>query len=89
MRTFGNIFRSNRSPGIYAKTPGRSLSAFVLALAVSGCTTGAVYEGARNAQRNQCLRLPETERQACLERIQDDYDTYKRKRDTTTTEPSP
>jgi hypothetical protein len=48
-----------------------------------------VYEGARNAQRHQCLKLPETERQACLERIQDDYDTYKRKRDTTTTEPRP
>jgi hypothetical protein len=65
------------------------LSAFFLSLVVSGCTTGAVYESARSAQRNQCLKLPESERQACLERIQDDYDTYKRKRNTTTTEPRP
>lgn len=65
------------------------LSAIFLTLVVSGCTTGAAYEGARNAQRNQCLKLPESERQACLERIQDDYDTYKRKRETTTTEPRP
>jgi hypothetical protein len=58
-----------------------SLAVLVLTLGMSGCTTGAVYEGARNMQRNQCLSLPESERQACLERIQDDYETYKRKRE--------
>lgn len=48
-----------------------------------------MYEGARNAQRNHCLKLPETERQACLERIQDDYPTYKRRRDAASGAPGP
>lgn len=76
-----NAWRSDRRPTEHARIAARSLPGIVLALAVSGCTTGAMYEGARNAQRNQCLKLPESERQACLERIQDDYPTYKRQRD--------
>jgi hypothetical protein len=62
-------------------------SAILVTLFVSGCTTDMAYEGARNAQRNQCLKLPESERQACLERIQDDYQTYTRRRDSPTHEP--
>jgi hypothetical protein len=42
---------------------------------------------ARGAQRVHCNKLPETEKNACLDRIQDDYGTYQRKRAEAKSEP--
>lgn len=87
--SLASALRSDRRPAAHAEIPAGSLLAIVLVLAVSGCTTGAMYEGARNTQRNHCLKLPESERQACLDRIQDDYPTYKRQRDAAGAAPAP
>jgi hypothetical protein len=56
-----------------------TLSITVLVLA-AGCTTRAAYEAVRANERNHCVELPDTERDRCLERTRDDYDTYERKK---------
>jgi hypothetical protein len=68
-------------------TRGLSYAAIVLTLLASGCTAGTTYEMARGAQRVHCNKLPETEKNACLDRIQDDYGTYQRKRAEAKSEP--
>ncbi|MGE3598365.1 MAG: hypothetical protein AB7N70_22710 [Dehalococcoidia bacterium] len=49
--------------------------------ALAACTARQGYEGVRAGERNRCWSLPETERERCLRRTEDDYDTYRRKRD--------
>jgi len=60
----------------------------ILALCVcSACTTRGAYEGVRQGQRNHCNELPETQRQQCLAKVQDDYDTYSRDREAVSRNP--
>lgn len=49
-------------------------------LAISGCTARAAYETVRVGERNHCNELPDTERERCLARTQDDFDAYQRKK---------
>jgi len=50
-------------------------------LVCCACTTGGMYEGIRQGQRNHCNELPATERERCLAKTQDDFATYNKKRD--------
>ena len=61
------------------------LAMAVLLASTSACTQSmyeSVYEGARQSVRRDCLKLPEPERDDCLEDIKDDYRAYQRKRET-------
>ena len=53
----------------------------IAVIGLSGCTTQSGYETVRGLQREHCLHLPDTEQERCLNAIQDDYETYRRKRD--------
>lgn len=45
------------------------------------CTWRGSYESIRQSARNECQReLSDAERKACLERMQDSFDEYMRKR---------
>jgi hypothetical protein len=71
------------SQGCFAvRKAHRACVAIALCLvSVSACTTRGTYEAIRQNERNECYRKPsDSERAACLERTQDDYDTYQRKR---------
>lgn len=48
--------------------------------AFPGCSTANWYEGVRQAELNRCQSLPESQRQACLDRAQDSWQDYERKR---------
>jgi hypothetical protein len=65
----------------------KSISAAVVVLCslfTVACTTKEAYEGIRGNRRLECNRLPNgSERDECLQRASEDYDTYKRKRDET------
>lgn len=60
-------------------------SCFVLCvclLSVEACTTRGAYEAIRQNDRNECYRKPsDADRAGCLERTQDTFDEYNRKRD--------
>ena len=53
---------------------------FLTLVACSACTTRGVYEGIRAGERNRCNEMKDTERERCLAKVQDDFDTYNRKR---------
>ncbi len=48
---------------------------------LAGCTTRGVYEGVRRGERMRCQEVADSERAKCLQRQEDDYDTYRRKRE--------
>lgn len=48
--------------------------------ASAGCSTANWYEGVRQSELNRCQSLPESQRQACLDRAQDSWQDYERKR---------
>lgn len=54
----------------------------VLGLAsLAACTTRGAYESIRQSERDECnQKLSDSERKDCLERTQDSYDEYQRKR---------
>jgi len=58
----------------------RILALLILITAVSGCTTREAYEFVRGNVRSDCKRLPDTERDRCLARTADDFDTFQRQR---------
>lgn len=54
---------------------------------LSACSTRGSYEAIRTGQRNYCNGLPDTERERCLARTQDDFDTFNRKREEVLSQP--
>jgi len=51
-------------------------------LLATACTKRAAYDTLRGNERLECNRLPGgSERDECLQRTTEDYDSYKRKRD--------
>ncbi|HKQ29768.1 MAG TPA: hypothetical protein VJS66_00640 [Burkholderiales bacterium] len=51
-------------------------------LLTTACTNRTVYDTLRGNERLECNRLPNgSERDECLQRTTEDYDSYKRKRD--------
>jgi hypothetical protein len=50
--------------------------------ALGACSTRGSYESIRQTARNECNeKFSDAERSACLERTQDSYDEYTRKRE--------
>lgn len=47
----------------------------------SGCSTSGGYEGMQYSKEQECYRKPESERQACLDRLPPDQATYERERE--------
>jgi hypothetical protein len=53
----------------------------LVAILLGACTTRGAYEGFREGGRESCRsKAPESDRAACLEHLQDDYDSYARQR---------
>ena len=53
----------------------------VVALTTGGCTMRMAYEAVRQGARSDCQNEPTQEaEERCLERTQDSYDEYQRKR---------
>jgi hypothetical protein len=59
-------------------------SLILVIIVLYGCTERMVYEGARGKQRHECMKMPETERDRCLEETSKEYDEYKREREEAT-----
>lgn len=57
-----------------------SVSVVTLTLCAA-CTTRGAYDGVRQGQLNHCNEVPDTGREKCLAKAQDDYDTYRRNRE--------
>jgi hypothetical protein len=54
----------------------------VMTLLVAACTKEAWYQGAQDAQRQECYRLPHGEVQECLDRVNRiGYEQYRRERE--------
>lgn len=49
-------------------------------LSITACGAKNIYEGTRQSNLNQCNLLPDSARQECMQRIEDNYETYKNKR---------
>lgn len=50
-------------------------------VSVGACSTRSLYGGVREGARNQCNeKVSEADRNECLQRTQDSYDEYNRKR---------
>jgi hypothetical protein len=58
----------------------RILALLILITPLSGCTTREAYEFVRDNGRSHCDRLPDTERERCLVRTADNFDTFERQR---------
>jgi len=67
----------------------RILVLLILITTVSGCTTREAYEFIRGNERSRCHRLPDTERERCLVRTADDFDTFERQRAISQERPCP
>jgi len=57
------------------------ISFAICTMAISGCTTRAWYEGAKQAAENNCRRQPPSESERCLENLnKKTYDEYEKER---------
>ncbi|GEM19255.1 hypothetical protein NONS58_06340 [Nitrosococcus oceani] len=50
-------------------------------LLIPACGAKNIYEGTRQSNLNECNLLPESARQECMQRIEDNYEIYKNKRE--------
>lgn len=57
------------------------LSLALSTLLMQSCGTEQVYEGLRNRQRIECQKLPKSELEECLKRVDVNYEEYRQKRD--------
>lgn len=54
----------------------------MIALALcTACSQQSVYEGLKQNNRNECNKMPESQRQLCLEKVDQDYQDYQRERE--------
>ena len=53
----------------------------VLLLALSGCSSRALFENAQHNKRNECQRLPPSQYDECMERARQTYDEYRKARE--------
>lgn len=57
------------------------LKAVLLIPLVSACTTAQLYDSLQDNARDNCSKMSNTDRSACLNRIPGDYDSYRKQRD--------
>ncbi len=53
----------------------------LLVLAISACSSRQAYEAMQTRERNECLKVPESQYQECMERTSQSYDEYRRERE--------
>jgi len=53
----------------------------LLVLAISACSSRQAYEAMQTRERNECLKVPESQYQECMERASQSYDEFKRARE--------
>ena len=58
----------------------RVILAVLVVWSAVGCSNRAVYENMQINQRNECVKLPPAEYDACMEGITKRYDEYERER---------
>lgn len=56
------------------------LIAVLLAPLISACTTAQLYDSLQDNARDNCSKMSNTDRSACLKRIPGDYDSYRKER---------
>ena len=57
-----------------------TISALMMLLLTSGCTSHQVFEGIKARNQNECYRLPESQQQDCLEASDISFEEYQRQR---------
>lgn len=58
-----------------------TLKIFVLLICMSACSQKSLYTNIQKNQRNECLKLPDSEQKSCLSSTEMDYDEYQRQRE--------
>lgn len=58
----------------------RILAILLIAFSLVGCSNRAVYENIQINQRNDCVKVPPPEYDACMERANKSYGEYERER---------
>jgi len=56
------------------------LVCIVLLLFLSSCSKGTMYTAVQNHQRAECLRLPSSQHEECIDELNMHYNMYKSKR---------
>jgi len=54
---------------------------FLFIIFVAGCSNRAVYENLQFNKRTECIKLPHSQYDECMEGMNKSYDEYKRERD--------
>ena len=54
--------------------------AAVLALTLAGCSTRAFYDGVQASERNECMSVPPSQYDTCLEQVSQRWEDYERDR---------
>ncbi|KPJ93935.1 MAG: hypothetical protein AMJ55_07150 [Gammaproteobacteria bacterium SG8_15] len=53
----------------------------LLVIAMSACSSRQAYEAMQTRERNECLTVPESQYQECMERTTRSYDEFSRERE--------
>ncbi len=59
----------------------RGVAILCVILAMSGCSSRALYENAQYNKRNECLRLPPSQFEDCMASAHQTYDEYRKARE--------
>ena len=54
----------------------KNLFAVLLLLTTASCTAQNWHQGLKTYQRNECYKMPESQRQSCLQSLDYSYDEY-------------
>ena len=49
-------------------------------LIIAGCSSRQIYDSFQYEQRNECMKLPGSQYDECLERVNKPFDQYERER---------
>ncbi|GAB3019872.1 hypothetical protein [Bowmanella dokdonensis] len=58
-----------------------TLTLMLLVLCITGCSNKAVYNNFQINKRNECLKLPPTEYDRCMEGMDRSYEEYEKARE--------
>jgi len=53
----------------------------LLLISLQACSSRQAYEAMQMRERNECLKVPESQYDECMERADESYDTYKQNRE--------
>jgi hypothetical protein len=62
-----------------------ALLKYLMCFLLAGCSGQQAYEGIKARSQNECYRLPDTQREKCLEAADVSYEEYQRRREETRT----